>query len=151
MYKIPKYTMSLVKEGFIKCQEKSIDNPDNAKQMVQSYLGGKDREHFIVILVNIKNEICGVHTVAIGSLNSAIVHPREVYKAAVVANAAGIIVAHNHPSGDVRPSENDKEMTKRLVKAGKIMGIEFLDHLIVANDQDHYFSFRRSGYIELYE
>jgi DNA repair protein RadC len=90
------------------------------------------REHFVVILLNARHEAIAVETVSIGSLNVSIVHPREVFKPAVVASAASIIVAHNHPSGDPEPSEEDLAITTRLAQVGELLGIALIDHVIVA-------------------
>jgi len=112
---------------------------------MRSYLEGADREHFAAILLDTKNGIIGIHTVSIGALNTSIVHPREVFKAAILANAAGIIVSHNHPSGNITPSEDDKAVTQRLRDAGTILGITVLDHIIIG--EDGYFSFKAQGLI----
>ena len=80
-----------------------------------------------------RNRPIGCNTVSVGSLSASIVHPREVFKFAILANASSIILAHNHPSGDVSPSQDDKELTRRIVEAGTLMGIDVLDHLIVGN------------------
>ncbi|WP_240420333.1 RadC family protein [Paenibacillus periandrae] len=103
-----------------------------------------DREHFIVIYLNVKNRVIGRETISIGSLNAAIVHPREVFKAAIRRGAASIICAHNHPSGKPDPSSEDIELTKRLVEAGEIVGIEVLDHIIVGQTT---YSFKENGNI----
>lgn len=94
-----------------------------------------DREHFVCFHLNIRNVVLSMETVSIGTLNASLVHPREVLKAAILSNAASIILAHNHPSGDVAPSSDDIELTKRMVKAGEIMGIEVLDHIIVGSER----------------
>ncbi|ABO68782.1 JAB domain-containing protein [Geobacillus thermodenitrificans] len=95
--------------------------------------------------LNTKNEVVAVHRCHIGSLNASIVHPREVFKAAILNNAASIIVAHQHPSGDVTPSKEDVEMTKRLAEAGRILGIEVLDHLVI-NYKAEYTSLKERGF-----
>lgn len=92
-----------------------------------------DREHFVCFHLDARNQIVSKETVSVGSLNASLVHPREVFKAAVLSSAAKIILAHNHPSGDPSPSREDIELTRRLVDAGEIMGIEVLDHIIVAH------------------
>lgn len=103
------------------------------------------QEVFGILVLNIKNKIVAVHEVSRGALNSSIVHPREVFKPAVLHNAAAIICFHNHPSGDTEPSKDDIEVTKRLVEAGKIMGIEVLDHIIIGDDK--YTSLKGMGVI----
>jgi DNA repair protein RadC len=90
------------------------------------------REHFVVLLLNARHEVDAVETVSIGSLNASIVHPREVFRAAIVASAASIVLLHNHPSGDPEPSEEDLTITKRLTEVGELLGIGVLDHVIVA-------------------
>ena len=102
-----------------------------------------DREEFRVLLLNAKHRVMGVHTVSVGSLTVSIVHPREVYKAAILANAAAIIGIHNHPSGNPDPSPEDHALTKRLSEAGKILGITLLDHVIIG--QNTHYSFADQG------
>ena len=99
-----------------------------------------DREHFVIILLNQKNHVIGVSTISIGSLTASIVHPREVYKSAILSNAASIICGHNHPSTDCQPSREDRSITTRLVEAGKLLGISVLDHVIIGGE-GKYFSF----------
>lgn len=93
-----------------------------------------DREAFLVLLLDHKNRCVGVTVVSIGSLSASLVHPREVFKAAILANAAAIIVLHNHPSGDPTPSREDRDITSRLKRCGETLGIPLLDHVIVAMD-----------------
>ncbi len=103
----------------------------------------RDREHFVVFLLDTKHRPIAAETVSIGILDGSLVHPREVFKAAVAASAAGIIAVHNHPSGEVEPSPEDHEVTKRLKAAGGILGIPVVDHLIVADGS--FYSFRDSA------
>lgn len=91
-----------------------------------------DREQFVCLHLNTKNALVSWEIVSVGSLSTSIVHPREVFKAAILANAASVILAHNHPSGDPTPSAADMELTRRLAKAGETVGIEVLDHVILA-------------------
>jgi DNA repair protein RadC len=90
------------------------------------------REHFVVLLLNARHEVDAIETVSVGSLNASIVHPREVFRPAVVEGAASILLCHNHPSGDPEPSEEDLSITRRLVEVGELLGIGVLDHVIVA-------------------
>jgi DNA repair protein RadC len=106
-----------------------------------------DREEFRILLLNAKHKVLGVHTVSIGSLTVSIVHPREVYKAAILANAAAIIGIHNHPSGNPDPSLEDHALTKRLSEAGTLLGITLLDHVIIG-EHTHY-SFADQGQLSL--
>ena len=93
----------------------------------------KKKEHFVVLYLNARNQLIRKETVSIGTLNANIVHPREVFQPAVVASAASIILVHNHPSGDTSPSRDDIELTKRMLSAGEMMGIDVLDHVIVSD------------------
>ena len=104
-----------------------------------------DKEQFVLLSLNTKNGVIAVRVISIGSLNANIVHPREVFRAAVVDAAAHIIVAHNHPSGDPVPSREDIEITKKLLECGKLLGIEVLDHVIVG--EGRHFSMKEAGHI----
>lgn len=123
---------------------RAIMDPEDAYRAITTITSIEEeaQEVFGVLILNTKNKIVAVHEVSRGTLNSSMVHPREVFKPAVLHNAAGIICFHNHPSGDTEPSEEDIEFTKRLVKAGKIMGIVVVDHIIVG---DGYTSLRDRG------
>lgn len=90
-----------------------------------------DREHFICLHLDVKNRLISRETVSIGHLSAALCHPREIFKAAILANAASVAFGHNHPSGDSEPSREDLELTRRLYKAGELLGIECLDHVVV--------------------
>lgn len=103
------------------------------------------REHFVVWLLNARHRILARELVSIGSLSASIVHPREVFRAAIAASAAAIVLAHNHPSGDPEPSRDDIEITRRLVRAGHLLGIPVLDHVILAGAR--YTSMRREGLV----
>lgn len=109
-------------------------------------LKDEEQEHFIVLCLNTKNEIIARKTISIGTLDQALVHPRDVFRFAIKNNAARIIAVHNHPSGNPEPSENDKTVTKRLIRSGDILGVEILDHIIVGNDS--YVSLRERGLFE---
>ncbi len=93
----------------------------------------RDKEHFWVIVLNTRNRIRFVELVSLGTLNASLVHPREVFRRVIVAGASSLILAHSHPSGDTEPSEEDISLTKRLCEAGRIIGIEVLDHIIIGN------------------
>ena len=99
-----------------------------------SDIAHSDREQFVCLHLDARNTPRNVEIVSTGSLSASIVHPREVYKAAILNNAAAVIVAHNHPSGNPSPSEDDINLTRRLVQAGELLGIDVLDHLIVCPD-----------------
>jgi DNA repair protein RadC len=113
-----------------------IKNPEDIAGVVRGKLRGKKKEHFLALLLDTRNQVLKVAEISIGSLDSSIVHPREVFKEAIAASAAAVIFAHNHPSGDCTPSTDDIELTKRLAQAGQIIGIEVLDHIIIG-DRNH--------------
>jgi DNA repair protein RadC len=104
-----------------------------------------DREHFVILCLDSKNRIIGLHDVASGSLSSSVVRPREVFKRAILNSAAAIIAMHNHPSGDACPSREDRECTERLLSGSKILGIRLLDHIIFG--ESDYYSFADTGFI----
>lgn len=116
-------------------------------EVARHFIGRDDREVFLVITLNVKNNVNSVHRCHVGSLDNSIVHPREVYKTAILSNSARIIVAHQHPSGDLTPSNADIQVTQRLQIAGDILGIELLDHIIV-NMKGDYYSMREEGDID---
>ena len=105
-----------------------------------------DKEHFSAVIVNTKNQVLKVLDIAVGSLSQAIVHPRELFKAAIKAGAAGVIVAHNHPSGDPYPSQGDIQLTSRLRKTGDLLGIELIDHIVIGDGS--YVSFKRQNWFQ---
>jgi DNA repair protein RadC len=104
---------------------------------------GLQKEYFNTILLNTKNQILAIEEISVGSLNSSIVHPREVFNPAIKKSAGSIILVHNHPSGDPTPSREDIDVTARLIEAGKILGIHVLDHIIIGNN--NYVSFKERG------
>ena len=145
MTRINFYTLKMVKEDSALYEVPVIKSPAEVYQVAKQILAlhEKPEEHFCIICLNTKNKIVGVHTISIGSLNASIVHPREVFKAAMLNNASAIICLHNHPSGDPEPSREDIETTKRLVEAGEIMGIRVLDHVIIG--EQRYLSMKEKG------
>jgi DNA repair protein RadC len=119
-----------------------VSSPADVERLLRGRIANLDRENFVVLLLNTKNEVIETSTVSVGTLGASLVHPREVFKPAVRASAASVILAHNHPSGKVEPSREDREVTRRLGEAAEILGIEVLDHLIVG---DGYFSMKEHG------
>ena len=114
----------------------TVKSPEDVVKTARNLLKGKKKEHFVVICLDTRNHLIKTSTVSIGSLDCSIVHPREVFKDAISSSAASVIFIHNHPSGDPTPSEDDIKMTKRLIEAGEIIGIEVLDHIIIC-DSEH--------------
>ena len=122
-----------------KSRRYQICSPRDALGQVHE-IRDKHKEHFIVLYVNARNELVTKECVSIGILDASLVHPREVFAPAIKARASGVIFAHNHPSGNTSPSDDDRKLTKRLVDAGKLLGIEVLDHLVVT--EDDFYSFK---------
>jgi DNA repair protein RadC len=135
------YRICLVREGRMPCYNQQIRSAVDASTLLHTYLADVDREHFVVLMLDQKNKVIGINTVSIGSLTASIVHPREVFKPAILSNAAALILAHNHPSGQPQPSQEDRVLTVRLVAAGKLLGISVLDHVIIGDGTSAYFSF----------
>ncbi|UOR12159.1 RadC family protein [Halobacillus amylolyticus] len=122
-----------------------IRSPEDGADFVMEEMRELKQEHFIVLFLNTKNQVLHRQTIFIGSLNASIVHPREVFKEAVKRSAASIICAHNHPSGDPTPSQEDIHVTRRLQECGKMIGIELLDHLVIGDRK--FISLKEKGYL----
>ncbi|MEB7454363.1 MULTISPECIES: RadC family protein [Lysinibacillus] len=137
--------IKLIREKTMHYQNRKIRSPQDAYELLSTFLGDVDREHFLVLCLDTKNQPTCIQTVHIGSLNSSIVHPREVFKSAILSNSASIIVGHNHPSNVTTPSSEDIEVTKRLKEAGSILGIDVIDHLILC--EDSFLSLKEHGNI----
>lgn len=136
-----------LKESFKKYETRPVMGaPEKVVELLTSFMP-EDKEVFILVSLNTKNAVTAIRTISVGSLNSNIVHPREVFRAAMFDNAAHIIVAHNHPSGDPTPSREDIEITKKLVETGTIIGIPLLDHVIIGNGSGRHFSLKEAGHI----
>ncbi len=112
---------------------RTIRSPEDAVELFRNFIGDLDREGFALLCLSTKNEPTALHMVSTGTLNASLVHPREAYKLAILANSSAVIACHNHPSGHPDPSREDIEMTKRLKEAGELLGIDFLDHIIIGD------------------
>ncbi len=121
-----------------------ITNPADVAKLLKEEMRHLKKEEFRIVLLDTKNQIINIKTISIGSLNSSIVHPREVFKDAILASSASVILVHNHPSGNSSPSSEDINITKRLMKSGELLGISVLDHIIIGND---YFSLKEQQII----
>ena len=129
-----------------KCRKKiSIKNPIDIYSFLKKYTKSK-QEYFLVITLNGAQEVIAIHIATIGLLNKTIIHPREVFKHAIKDNAYSIIVAHNHPSGNVEPSIEDIKITERLNECGQLLNMHLLDHLIIT--KHCYYSFRQDGKLD---
>lgn len=138
-------SIKMIKESSVLYANRKIATPEDCAILVKHLLEDSDREKLVVCCLNTKNEPTSISTVSIGSLNSSIVHPREVFKTAILSNAASIIIAHNHPSSNPTPSKEDINITDRLKEAGKIIGIELIDHLIIC--KENFLSLKEKGYL----
>lgn len=121
-------------EGYIETGEKPVvKSPADVAALVRSRLRDKKKEYFLALFLDTRNQLIKLAEISVGSLDTSIVHPREVFKEAIAASAASVIFVHNHPSGDVEASEDDVKLTKRLAKAGELVGIDVLDHIIIGD------------------
>jgi DNA repair protein RadC len=139
--------IQVVKEKSMRYETNQILNPEDAVLLLQQFIidyCNNDRENFIVMCLDTKHKINSLTLTSTGTLNASLIHPREVFKTAILSNAAAILLCHNHPSGNCEPSNEDIEITKRLQEAGKIMGIEILDHIIIG---DSFLSMKQKGLI----
>ena len=123
-----------------------LNEPKKLADFTQQVLGDADREYLLVLSVNIQCQPVALEIISIGGIDSAIVSPREVFKHAIMSNAAGIFLIHNHPSGECRPSESDKAITERIRKAGELLDIPVWDHVITGS-KERYYSFKEQGEI----
>ncbi|NYF23559.1 DNA repair protein RadC [Sporosarcina sp. JAI121] len=138
-------SLKMVKETTLMYKDRCVRSPEDGYKIFKQFLGELDREYLVVMCLDTKNQPTAINIAHIGSLNSSIVHPREVMKVAILSNSSSIIIFHNHPSGNPVPSNEDIEVTKRLVKAGEIIGIDLMDHLIIGDDT--FVSLKEKGYI----
>ena len=132
-------------ETFDSSSKFKINSPEDVYRRLYPAMRESKKEHFVELCLDTKNQIIREDTISIGSLNANVVHPREVFRTALIESAAHIIVAHNHPSGDPTPSREDIDITKKLVETGKIMGIDVLDHVIIGDCR--HFSMKEAGHI----
>lgn len=144
------YRVSLVKDATVSFGQVIINNAMKAQSVIQELIrtrGQPDREQFVVALLSAKNEMIGLNIVSIGGLSSASVSPREVLKPAILANSAAMILCHNHPSNILDPSPDDIAITRRIISAAEIIGIQVHEHLIINMDDSRYYSFADQGII----
>lgn len=130
---IPVFNIRLVREARIQTTELRFKSPDDVAQILYPYYVGLDREHMLALLLNQKNALKGIHVVYIGSVHTTVVRLCELFQVAVLRNATGLIVAHNHPSGDPTPSPEDAALTREIVKAGRLLDIDVMDHIVIGD------------------
>ncbi len=138
--------LKVVKEASIQYSNRKIASPSDAVKLVSEFLLDSDREIMLVVCLDIKCQPTSISICSIGSLNASIVHPREVFKTAILCNSASILIAHCHPSGDSTPSTEDISITKRILEAGRILGIELTDHIIIGSPE-RFVSLKEKGII----
>lgn len=134
----------LVREGRAR-KPAQMNSPEEAFRFLAREARNLDREHFWRVDLDARNQVLGFEVVSVGTLTASLVHPREVFKGAILAGAGGILIAHNHPSGEEQPSREDREATRRLTEVGKLIGIPVIDHIILADRK--FFCFRDHGLI----
>ena len=144
-YSIPGVRIALVREPGVRLAGRPQARvPAEAAAMLAQYIGEADREVFVIAMLTVRHRVIGLHTVSVGCLTSSLVHPREVFKPAILAGSAAILAAHSHPSGDPEPSPEDISLTRRLGAAGQLLGIELLDHVILG-EAGRFVSLRERG------
>lgn len=144
-YTIPGFRISLAREPGVALAERPLlRTPGLAAPILAEYIGERDRETFALAMLTIRHRLIGLHTVSVGCLTSSLVHPREVFKPAILGGSAALILCHNHPSGDPEPSAEDVALTRRLASAGTLLGIEIVDHLVLG-EQGRFVSLKDRG------
>lgn len=139
----PHVKVKLVRDSSVPARK--VTSPAAAVPMLRELFDGLDREHFVVVLLDVRHGVIACNTVSVGSVSSTLVHPREVFKPALIAGASAILVSHNHPTGDPEPSAEDLVVTKRLTAAGTLLGVEVLDHIIIGNGTGRWVSLKDRG------
>jgi len=126
-----------------------IERPENVFRLLKNEIGNKKKESFYILSLTTRNKLISVDKVSTGTLSASLAHPREVFLPAIKNSASSVIIVHNHPSGDLDPSEDDLEITKKLIQSGEILGIDVVDHVIIT--QDSYYSFKENMQMEDYD
>ena len=140
--------LQVIKDGSVYYNHEPISCPKALAEIGKKFIGNCDREMFLLVCLDSRNMINALHVVSIGCLSTAPVHPREVFKAAILCNSAAIALIHNHPSGDTMPSNEDIEVTRRLIKCAELFGIRLHDHVILG-ERDTFFSFYEKGLLKV--
>lgn len=137
----------LVKEPSI-YSDKILDSPQAVVELMAKELAQYDREVLCILNMKTDGQVINMNIVSVGTVNSSLVNPREVFKSSILSNASGIIAIHNHPSGNIKPSREDRNITKRLKECGELMGIELLDHIIIGGTNGKMFSFKSENMLD---
>lgn len=138
-------SIKMVREASVLYDIRKIGSPKDCVELGKKFLDDADREQLIVCCLDTKNQPTAINVVSVGSLNTSIVHPREVFKPAILSNSASIILFHNHPSGDPEPSKEDISISERIRESGSILGIKLIDHIIIGNHS--YCSLKERGIV----
>jgi len=140
---LPGYSTTRIQQQVVAEARPRIHGPADLVALVRDAITDPDREHFFGAYLSTKNHLLALELISLGSLSASIVHPREIYKPALLHSAGALLVAHNHPSGDPEPSAEDQDFTRRLYHAGELLGIRLLDHVILGHDT--YVSLKERG------
>ena len=132
-YRLPRYRVTLVREGSVSNNNNHIRTPEDVVNILSADYDAAVVEMAQMLALDTKNKIIGIFTISTGSLNASIIHPRDIFQRAILSNAASVILAHNHPSGDPTPSSEDIELTNKLVQVGKMMDLPILDHVVIGD------------------
>ncbi len=137
----------LVKEPSLYSDE-PIRTPQDVLKLIAKELSLYDREVFLILNLKYNGQVINMNICSVGTLNASLVSPREVFKSSILSNAGAFIAIHNHPSGNLDPSEEDKQLTKRLMECGRLLDIRLIDHIIVAAETGEMFSFKEEGLMD---
>ena len=137
---VPRVRIELVRDGTSEYPEESIRGASAVWRLLREEMTIWDRERFLTLLLDGRHKVLGLEEVSVGTATASLVHPREVFKGAILANAVAFILVHNHPSGDPSPSREDRDVTERLKKASELMGIKLLDHIVFGKEGFHSFA-----------
>jgi DNA repair protein RadC len=146
-YVVPIYKVSLVRDGRLATAQPQLRCSADAAELFRAFLGNVDREHFMVAMLDRKHRLIGANLVHVGTIDGALVNPRDVFKPALLCNAVSIVLCHNRPSGDCQPSREDRALTQRLKEAGKLLDVTVLDHIILGDGTNQYLSFADEDYL----
>jgi DNA repair protein RadC len=147
LYRVPNFKLQIVRDGSVPADKRLCASARQAAELFRAYLGDSDREHLVALFLDSQNRLIGLHTIAVGTVDYCLFHPREVFKAALLCNAVSVVLAHNHPSGDAAPSVEDVKITRELQRAAELIEIPIMDH-IVLGEPDTYSSFYELGLLE---
>ena len=142
-YRLPRYRVTLVREGCSHTGVKHIHAPEDVHNIIAAEYADAVVETAMMLALDTKNKVIGIFEISRGSLNASIIHPRDVFQRAILVNAASVILVHNHPSGDPTPSSEDVALTKKIVEAGRVLDITVLDHVICG--EGNFVSLRERG------